>query len=273
MSIRIVPSWWSDAIGGMSKLAAYSRWLLCLCLALPLLPLYAAPRRVVIRASECATQQELDIQDGTSVTLVAEPQSGSRFLRWSNGETANPYLLQVSSDTAVAAVFTPAPAVSRHTLTLYADDCEDANVLEIEDGKTVTLVANPQTGYTFSQWDDGNTTNPRIVTMNSDATYRALFTKQSSTGEGIPTYTVTIRNGSCAEATSRQFIEGAHLTLYATSDVCGTFKQWADGNTDNPRSVVVKGDATYTAEFTKEQYTITATADNNEQGSVSVSAE
>lgn len=257
----------------MSHLAAYRRWILCLCMTLLLTPLCANQHHVVIRTAECATQQELEVQDGTPVTLVAEPKSGSRFLHWSDGTTANPYLLHVTSDTVIAAVFAPAPAVSRHILTLYADDCEDAHTLDIEDGKTVTLVATPQTGYTFSQWDDGNTTNPRIVTMNSDATYRALFTKQSSTGEGIPTYTVTIRNGSCAEATTRQFIEGAHLTLYATSDVCGTFKQWADGNTDNPRSVVVKGDATYTAEFTKEQYTITATADNNEQGSVSVSAE
>lgn len=213
------------------------------------------------------------MQNGTLVTLVAEPQSGSQFLCWSDGITVNPYLLQVTSDTTIAAVFASVPAVSRHTLTLYADDCEDANVLEIEDGKTVTLVANPQTGYTFSQWDDGNTTNPRIVSVNADATYRALFTKQSSTGGGIPTYTVTIRNGSCSETTTRQFIEGAHLTMYVTSDACGTFLQWSDGNTDNPRSVVVTGDATYTAVFERKQYTIIATADNAEQGSVSITAE
>ena len=260
-------------MGSMSYLATYRLWLLCLCMALLLTPLSAAPHHVVISTSECAKQQELEVQNGTPVTLVAEPQSGSRFLRWSDGTTANPYVLQITSDTAIAAVFAPAPAVSRHTLTLYADDCEEPNTLEVEDGKNVTLVATPQMGYTFSRWDDGNTSNPRIVAVNSDATYRALFTKQSSTGGGMPTYTVTFRNGSCSEATTRQFIEGAHLTMYATSDACGTFKQWSDGNTDNPRSVVVKGNATYTAEFIKEQYTVTVTADNDEQGSVSVTAE
>lgn len=258
----------------MSHLAAYRRWILCLCMTLLLTPLCANQHHVVIRTAECATQQELEVQDGTPVTLVAEPKSGSRFLHWSDGTTANPYLLQVTSDTTIAAVFASAPAVSRHTLTLYADDCEDAHTLEVEDGKNVTLVANPQTGYTFSQWDDGNTTNPRIVSINADATYRALFTKQSSTGGGMPTYTVTIRNGSCSETTTRQFIEGAHLTMYATPDAtCGTFLQWSDGNTDNPRSVVVTGDATYTAVFERKQYTVTATADNAEQGSVSITAE
>ena len=260
-------------MGSMSYLAAYRRWLLCLCMALLLTPLSAAPHHVIISTSECAAQQELEVQNGTPMTLVAEPQSGSRFLRWSDGTTANPYVLQITSDTAIAAVFAPAPAASRHTLTLYAEDCEDAYMLEVEDGKTVTLVATPLTGYTFSRWDDGSTSNPRIVSVSADATYRALFTKQSSTGGGMPTYTITVRNGSCSEATTRQFIERAHLTMYATSDACGTFKQWSDGNTDNPRSVVVTGDATYTAEFTKVQYTITATANNAEHGSVSVSAE
>lgn len=257
----------------MSHLAAYWRWIVSISMVLLLTPLSATPHHVVIRTAECATQQELEVQDGTPVTLVAEPKSGSRFLHWSDGTTANPYLLHVTSDTVIAAVFAPAPAVSRHILTLYADDCEDAHTLEVEDGKNVTLVATPQTGYTFSQWDDGNTTNPRIVTMNSDATYRALFTKQSSTGGGIPTYTVTIRNGSCTETTTRQFIEGAHLTMYATLDACGTFLQWSDGNTDNPRSVVVTDDAAYTAVFERKQYTVTATADNAEQGSVSITAE
>lgn len=260
-------------MGSMPNLAAYRRWIVSISMVLLLTPLSATPHHVIISTLECATQQELDVQNGTPVTLVAEPQSGSQFLHWSDGTTANPYLLQITSDTAIAAVFAPAPAISRHTLTLYVDDCEEAHTLEVEDGKTVTLVATPKTGYTFSQWDDGNTTNPRIVSVNSDATYRALFTKQSSTGEGIPTYTVTIRNSSCSETTTRQFIEGTHLTMYATSDACGTFRQWSDGNTDNPRSVVVTGDATYTAEFTKEQYTITATADNDGQGSVSVTAE
>ena len=257
----------------MSHLAAYRRWIVYGWMALLLMPLSATPYHVVISTSECATQQELDVQNGTPVTLVAEPQSGSQFLHWSDGTTANPYLLQITSDTAIAAVFAPAPAVFRHTLTLYADDCEDAYTLEVEDGKTITLLATPKTGYTFAKWTDDNTDNPRIVVVNGDATYHALFIRRPSTGEGIPTYTVTIRNGSCSETTTKQFIEGAHLTMYATSDACGTFKQWSDGNTDNPRSVVVIGDATYTAIFERKQYTVTATADNTEQGSVSITAE
>jgi len=183
--------------------------------------------------------------------------------------------LYAESDTKTATL--PASASSqsssKRTLTFYADDCKAPYTLEVEDGKTITLMATPQTGYTFAKWTDDNTANPRIVVVNGDATYHALFIRRPSAGEGIPTYTVTIRNGSCSEATTRQFIEGAHLTMYATSDACGTFKQWSDGNTDNPRSVIVKGDATYTAEFTKEQYTVTATADNDEYGDVTVTAE
>ncbi len=36
---------------------------------------------------------------------------------------------------------------------------------------------------------------------------------------------------------------------------------WSDGNTDNPRTITIEGDATYTAEFAIDQFTITATCD------------
>lgn len=46
------------------------------------------------------------------------------------------------------------------------------------------------------------------------------------------------------------------VTLTATPlDGC-TFVGWSDGNTDNPRTITVTGDAAYIAQFTKSQYTI-----------------
>jgi hypothetical protein len=42
-------------------------------------------------------------------------------------------------------------------------------------GATATLTAMPNAGYRFVRWQDGNTENPRIVTVTSDATYIAYF--------------------------------------------------------------------------------------------------
>ena len=42
-------------------------------------------------------------------------------------------------------------------------------------GDQVRITATPETGYHFVQWQDGNTENPRIVTVSADAHYTATF--------------------------------------------------------------------------------------------------
>ncbi len=44
------------------------------------------------------------------------------------------------------------------------------------------------------------------------------------------------------------------------------FTQWSDGNTDNPRTIVLTQDTTFTAEFAKNTYTISTTSANPEWG-------
>ena len=43
------------------------------------------------------------------------------------------------------------------------------------DGATATLTATPKEGYLFVKWQDGNTENPRTITVTADATYTAEF--------------------------------------------------------------------------------------------------
>ena len=56
-------------------------------------------------------------------------------------------------------------------------------------GSTATLTAYPYSGYQFSHWNDGNTSNPRTVTVTGNATYTAYFT--ASGGGGSSTTSVT----------------------------------------------------------------------------------
>jgi hypothetical protein len=57
------------------------------------------------------------------------------------------------------------------------------------EGSTATLIATPATGYRFTQWSDGNTDNPRTVTVSGDQQYTAMFVKVA--------YTVTV-NQNCS---------------------------------------------------------------------------
>ena len=48
---------------------------------------------------------------------------------------------------------------------------------EYKEGEIAVLTATPEEGYAFSQWSDGNTDNPRNITMTQDTTLTAVFVK------------------------------------------------------------------------------------------------
>ena len=116
-------------------------------------------------------------------------------------------------------------------------------------GTVASISATPASGYRFKQWNDGNTQNPRTVTVVGNATYTAQF-------EAIPvrTITVAVADGHSAMGTvsgGGNYREGQAVSISATATPGYRFKQWDDGNTQNPRTITVIHDATYTAEFTE----------------------
>ena len=79
------------------------------------------------------------------------------------------------------------------------------------DGATATLTATPKEGYLFVKWQDGNTENPRTITVTADATYTAEFAAIPVN----PGVKVTF-NGSNWDASS---IQGKYYTDYGVWDV------------------------------------------------------
>ena len=49
-----------------------------------------------------------------------------------------------------------------------------------EEGTQVTLTATAKAGYKFTEWNDGNTDNPRVITVTQDESYTAYFEKEST---------------------------------------------------------------------------------------------
>ena len=136
------------------------------------------------------------------------------------------------------------------------------------EGTEVTLAATANTGYIFSHWSDGLTTNPRTITVNANANYTAYFI----TGGGGTMYTVNVVSenpllGSVSGGGT--YPAGAVIQISATPSPGARFVSWDDGNTDNPRTVTVTGDITYTAKFEALQnYTITVVSGNPAMGTV-----
>ena len=62
------------------------------------------------------------------------------------------------------------------TITLYADGCGSANTIRCDAGQQINITAVPENAHRhFVRWTDGNTDNPRLVTVTKDMTFTAEF--------------------------------------------------------------------------------------------------
>ena len=93
-----------------------------------------------------------------------------------------------------------------------------------------------RSGSVFDHWSDGSTDNPRTMTLTSDTSIYAVFTDL---------YTVTV-TGAYGGGT---YAHGSTATLMALPQVDGVFAGWSDGETANPRTVMVVSDTSIVALF------------------------
>ena len=117
------------------------------------------------------------------------------------------------------------------------------------DNDTAIIEALPREGYQFAHWHDGNTDNPRTITVDSDTTFTAIF-------EPLTTYQLTVnydsKQGHVAGVGEYYPNEEATLTVTALGGY--RFKQWGDGNTDNPRTIIMTQDTVLEALFITGDY-------------------
>lgn len=240
-----------------------------LILTIPL-RLAAADYTVSVTTNACSNTQTYTIPEGEQLVLRVHPIAGYTFSQWSDGNTDNPRIVTITSDVVYSAEFVAmSPMPTTYDVTVYADGCTTPKVISVIEGEQILLNAHAKSGYAFSQWSDGNTDNPRMVTITEDATFRALFEVSTAPNpDGVYTFTVNAEN--CSTSLSQNFSQGTEVKLYAEPIDCNYFVRWSDGNTDNPRTVIVEGNANYTAEFSPNQYLITVVSDDENQGTVSV---
>ena len=132
-----------------------------------------------------------------------------------------------------------------------------------DNGDEATLTATPNDGYRFVKWSDGNTENPRTVVVTQDSTFTAIFETN--------TFAITTAVNDDAMGTvteGGEYAYGEEITLTATANDGYRFAQWSDGNTENPRTIIVTQDSTFTAIFELEEYALYATSASPELGYV-----
>lgn len=202
---------------------------------------------------------------GTTIHLTAHSNTGYTFTQWNDGNITNPRSVFVEGNATYTAVFTPL----QYEITTECDPVEGGTVTgagTYDYGSTATLTATPNENYIFLCWSDGIASNPRNVTVTSNANYKALFHLN-----GTPQYTITVVANDTLLGTvtgSGTYPSGTTIDIEARPYSGAVFTSWDDGNTDNPRSITITQDMTFTAIFTEvETYLITVRPENPLQGS------
>jgi len=139
-----------------------------------------------------------------------------------------------------------------------------------------TLIAIPENGYKFVSWNDGNTNNPRKITVTEDISFVATFVYVP----GTETKTISLfsNNNEWGVVTGDGVYElGAEVEIKATPKEGYRFVQWSDGSTQQERVIEVSNDVMLIATFEKiveiEKRTITLYSNNTEWGFVAGAGE
>ena len=153
-----------------------------------------------------------------SVPCGSQESYASTWSYFSNFNEVPLYTLKVQSNSEImgSASITTAPS------------CNNA---------AAAVAAMPNSGYQFVRWSDNNTDNPRTLMVTSDTTITAIF-------EAIPVSFNVVTNNAMGSGT---YPSGSTAIVFALPQVDLQFAGWSDGETANPRYIVVTSDITLTA--------------------------
>ena len=115
-----------------------------------------------------------------------------------------------------------------------------------DEGSKHEISATAAEHYHFVQWNDGNTSNPREITVTEAKEYTATFAINTQP----ITITIPDEGGTVTGVVSgNSYPEGSEQTIEAVHAEHYHFVEWSDHITDNPRTITVGTSNVYTPIF------------------------
>ena len=124
-----------------------------------------------IYSNGCDDYQTFIGPHGGQLTMSANSDQWSHFVRWNDGNTDNPRTITTNGNADYTAIF----AKYIFSITTNAEHGSISGNSSAEYLDFVTLTATPDYGYHFTQWSDGLKDNPRIAQITQDTTFTAEF--------------------------------------------------------------------------------------------------
>ena len=198
-------------------------------------------------------------KDGSTVSIVATPNSEYDFVGWTGDETGSNNFLsfQMNSNKNIVAQFVK----RKYSLTINTQGEGTVSEQLISSGKStdyssgsvIKLTANPSTGYYFSGWSGAITgdTSPIEVNIDRPKTITAKFEKKSYSleikieGEG------TVEEEIVVTGKSTDYLYGTTVRLTPTPTEGWDFIKWKEDHTgeENPLEITISEPTNITANF------------------------
>lgn len=195
----------------------------------------SAGHGTVLRSTE-----ETRLLMGTLLTLTAQADEHYHFDHWSDDSKENPHAITVSKDETLTAYF----ALNTHYV-IYKISGVEVYREEVAYGATITpYEASSIEDYAFSGWKgmpEDMTMPDADVTVTGSYVYIEVSYEVNSVSDGHGTV-----SRSHEDIT---LVAGTQLTLTATADEHYHFDHWSDNSTENPHTIMVSRNNTYTAYF------------------------
>ena len=207
------------------------------------------------------------VDEGTEVTFTATPNSGYKFLRWSNNETDNPYVVNVTGDIELNAVFEVKPVYkeitettifTEFTSTGLTDDwivpnnidyskCSTGTVTNYIDPATDAKATSPTVKYAqikSNRYISFRVTNAVKATLYGFHT-NATAERGMTISDGTTTNTVTVKPGSAYSVSID--LDGTDKTITIATNEGNGVNAYAVKFDPVPTSVALSDDEDYTA--------------------------
>ena len=190
-------------------------------------------------------------EKNTEIQIKATPDNGYHFVRWSDGNKENPRSITVTKNMELTAEISDKYKISAKV----KGEGWVSGTGSFSYGQTVTIKATADDNYHFSKWNDGDKNRTRTITVTEDLELTATFSPDL--------FEISVQKTDGGKIKGADIYSyGEEVEIKAVPDEGYKFVSWNDGNTDNPRTVIVKSDKTYSAEFAPMTYTITIDAEN-----------
>ncbi len=227
------------------------------------------PERVSAHSLQTGLAIRTDsLYPGDLVRVYAVAPEGQRFSKWNDGKTDNPRIVMAEDVSQQHPLFLAAPADQVHTLALPVQPgaglalvSADASAVAHEADVRIKLVLLPHYSQsTLVLKANGTPVTQDLQLRASTDTQTFFYTLRGVTedteivleGLTLNSYTIALQQtegGSVSASQTGLLPYGTQLTLSALPANGKIFMKWSNGQTLNPFTYTVTGDATLSARF------------------------